>query len=243
MYSVDDYSALSRVLPYPVAWTVQPPLSLDTVFSAANPRTSPNGPGCIFADLLADPFPADPFQQATRGDLRATIDHLLADLDPRSRAVLRLRFGLDDGCSRTLEEIGAHFGLTRERIRQIEQKALSRLRSHPVASMLEPWLRDRPGRPAPREWPPPNDAPCPIRARRSTSKPGPPLPAAADETAPPALSPPAPGPVPAAGSDAPEAVSDARGLPCSFAQTSHDLMECAEPPSPAFHRDAPSPSA
>jgi len=55
---------------------------------------------------------------------------MLVTLDERERGILRLRFGLDGGEPRTLEQVGEHFGLTRERIRQIEARALSKLR-HP----------------------------------------------------------------------------------------------------------------
>ena len=54
---------------------------------------------------------------------------LLATLDERERRVISLRFGLDRGEARTLEEVGAHFNLTRERIRQLEARALSKLRT------------------------------------------------------------------------------------------------------------------
>jgi len=65
--------------------------------------------------------------------LKEQIDEVLSSLTPRERRVLQLRFGLEDGRSRTLEEIGQEFELTRERIRQIEAKALRRLR-HPSRS-------------------------------------------------------------------------------------------------------------
>ena len=61
------------------------------------------------------------------------MDDVLDSLTERERRVLELRFGLDDGRSRTLEEVGREFGVTRERIRQIEAKALRKLR-HPSRS-------------------------------------------------------------------------------------------------------------
>lgn len=70
-----------------------------------------------------------PPERETMYDLtRKKIDKILASLLPREQQVIRLRFGLDDGHSRTLEEVGRHFNVTRERIRQIEVKALKKLR-------------------------------------------------------------------------------------------------------------------
>jgi RNA polymerase primary sigma factor len=65
--------------------------------------------------------------------LREQVEDVLASLTSRERRVLQLRFGLEDGRSRTLEEVGREFGVTRERIRQIEAKALRKLR-HPSRS-------------------------------------------------------------------------------------------------------------
>ena len=65
--------------------------------------------------------------------LRETLGDVLDSLTPREEKVLRLRFGLEDGRSRTLEEVGKEFNVTRERIRQIEAKALRKLR-HPSRS-------------------------------------------------------------------------------------------------------------
>jgi RNA polymerase primary sigma factor len=79
-----------------------------------------------------DETPAPP-EAAEQAILRNTLEELLSTLSPREARILRLRFGLQDGHYYTLEEIGNRFGVTRERIRQIEQKALRRLR-HPRRS-------------------------------------------------------------------------------------------------------------
>jgi len=65
--------------------------------------------------------------------IRDRIEEVLSTLNPREQRVLQLRFGLEDGRARTLEEVGREFGVTRERIRQIEAKALRKLR-HPSRS-------------------------------------------------------------------------------------------------------------
>ncbi|MEZ5256125.1 MAG: sigma-70 family RNA polymerase sigma factor [Ilumatobacteraceae bacterium] len=69
-----------------------------------------------------------PFEVAATALLPDEINRLLAPLDDREREILKLRFGLDRGEPRTLEEVGEHFNLTRERIRQIEARAMSKLR-------------------------------------------------------------------------------------------------------------------
>lgn len=81
-------------------------------------------------DVVEDRAAASPFDVAATSMLPVEIGRLLAPLDDREREILRLRFGLDRGEARTLEEVGEHFNLTRERIRQIEARAMSKLR-HP----------------------------------------------------------------------------------------------------------------
>ena len=72
--------------------------------------------------------------------MRDKIIEVLATLSPREARILRMRFGLDGGQDYTLEEVGLKFGLTRERIRQIEGKALRQLRNPHKASQLKDYL-------------------------------------------------------------------------------------------------------
>ncbi len=84
-------------------------------------------------DFIPDDDAPAPADAASHTLLRETLDDVLHSLTPREEKVLRLRFGLEDGRSRTLEEVGKEFNVTRERIRQIEAKALRKLR-HPSRS-------------------------------------------------------------------------------------------------------------
>lgn len=84
-------------------------------------------------EFIADEVGLSPFEAASQELLKGHINEVLDTLNPRERKVLELRFGLKDGRSRTLEEVGRDFGVTRERIRQIEAKALRKLR-HPSRS-------------------------------------------------------------------------------------------------------------
>lgn len=84
-------------------------------------------------DFIEDEDALAPAEAASFFLLREQLDDVLGTLTPREKKVLQLRFGLDDGRSRTLEEVGQVFGVTRERIRQIEAKALRKLR-HPSRS-------------------------------------------------------------------------------------------------------------
>ena len=92
---------------------------------------------------LGDFIPATglmPDEQATRALLRGHLDEVLDSLSPREKRVLQLRFGLEDGKQRTLEEVGKEFGVTRERIRQIEAKAIRKLRHPTRAKKLKDYL-------------------------------------------------------------------------------------------------------
>ncbi len=81
------------------------------------------------ADFIEDHEATSPAAAAGQVILREKIEEALNNLTQRERDVLKMRFGLDDGCARTLEEVGRHFKVTRERIRQIEAKALKKLRN------------------------------------------------------------------------------------------------------------------
>jgi RNA polymerase primary sigma factor len=90
--------------------------------------------------FLEDELNPTPIQSAYESLLREKIREVLGALPPREAHILRLRFGLEDGNIYTLEEVGQKFGLTRERIRQIEGKALRWLRHPKRAGQLKDYL-------------------------------------------------------------------------------------------------------
>lgn len=92
------------------------------------------------ATFIEDEISPSPMQSTYHTMLREKIDEVLSTLPPREARVLRLRFGLETGTPYTLEEVGEKFGLTRERIRQIEGKALQRLRHPRRARLLKEYL-------------------------------------------------------------------------------------------------------
>lgn len=89
------------------------------------------------ANFLEDETVASPVQESSRRILRDQIDQILDELSPKERKILEMRHGLEDGIVHTLEEVGREFGVTRERIRQIEAKAHERIRFHENAKRLE----------------------------------------------------------------------------------------------------------
>ncbi|MCT9087821.1 RNA polymerase sigma factor [Streptomyces sp. ASQP_92] len=91
-------------------------------------------------DLIEDGDAASPVESAAFLLLRQHLDAVLSTLGERERKVVQLRYGLADGRPRTLEEIGRIFGVTRERIRQIESKTLNKLRDHAFADQLRGYL-------------------------------------------------------------------------------------------------------
>ncbi len=87
-------------------------------------------------DFIADDKIASPDQDVSHRILRDQINEILDDLSPKERAILEMRHGLKDGVMRTLEEVGKEFGVTRERIRQIEAKAHEKIRLHEKINRL-----------------------------------------------------------------------------------------------------------
>jgi RNA polymerase primary sigma factor len=92
-------------------------------------------------DLIEDGDVESPAEFVAQLMLRDHIDRVLESLGEREQAVVRLRYGLDDGETRTLEEVGRRFGVTRERVRQIEAKTLAKLRRGQFAGALRDYLR------------------------------------------------------------------------------------------------------
>jgi RNA polymerase primary sigma factor len=94
------------------------------------------------SDFIMDSTADAPAEVATRRMLTEAVEEALGELSPREQEVVRLRFGLVDGQARTLEEVGREFGVTRERIRQIEAKTLAKLRHPQRSQKLKEFLED-----------------------------------------------------------------------------------------------------
>jgi RNA polymerase primary sigma factor len=108
----------------------QETVSIDTPVGDSDEEDS------YLGDFIEDPDSVTPQETAGRQLLREYVQKVLKDLDPREQKILKMRFGLDDGVTHTLEEVGKEFGVTRERIRQIEAKALERIKDHYNISKL-----------------------------------------------------------------------------------------------------------
>lgn len=92
------------------------------------------------SEFIEDEDSKTPEESATHQLLKEQVADVLSLLTPREQKILRMRFGLEDGRSHTLEEVGLEFGVTRERIRQIEAKALTKLRRHRESKKLKDYL-------------------------------------------------------------------------------------------------------
>ncbi len=91
----------------------------------------------VLGDFIEDTESIMPSQEAARTLLKNHINEVLEDLTPREQKILQIRFGLEDGVTHTLEEVGQEFGVTRERIRQIEAKALEKIREQRESKKLK----------------------------------------------------------------------------------------------------------
>ena len=91
----------------------------------------------VLGDFIEDTETIMPNQSAARKLLSGHIAEVLEELSPREQKILKIRFGLEDGVVHTLEEVGQEFGVTRERIRQIEAKALEKIRDHDIVKKLK----------------------------------------------------------------------------------------------------------
>lgn len=91
----------------------------------------------VLGEFIMDEKTISPLQVAARHLLRNQLREIIDELTPREQKILAMRFGLEDGITHTLEEVGKEFGVTRERIRQLEAKALEKIRQHQNAKKLE----------------------------------------------------------------------------------------------------------
>ncbi len=94
----------------------------------------------VLGDFIEDEDTATPEESASSQLLKEQVQEILSSLSDREQKIVKMRFGLDNGKSHTLEEVGQEFAVTRERIRQIEAKALAKLRKHKDAKKLHEYL-------------------------------------------------------------------------------------------------------
>jgi len=98
------------------------------------------GTGTRLSDLIADKNGVSPLEAVIHDDLRKQIHKVLASLTPKEAKVLRKRFGIDEKKQHTMEELGREFGVTRERIRQIQNRAIAKLKHPKKKDMLRGFL-------------------------------------------------------------------------------------------------------
>ncbi|MCX6790034.1 MAG: sigma-70 family RNA polymerase sigma factor [Candidatus Kaiserbacteria bacterium] len=111
-------------------------INQDTL-SLENPIGSDDDDRSTLGDFIPDDKIPSPVQESSERILSEQVKEILSDLSPKERKILEMRHGLMDGVYHTLEEVGKEFGVTRERIRQIEAKALEKIRTHDKARHLK----------------------------------------------------------------------------------------------------------
>ena len=112
-----------------------------TSLDAGIGRDGEEGEESTLGDFIEDEDSATPEESASVQLLKEQVQAALGALSDREQKIIRMRFGLDNGKSHTLEEVGQEFAVTRERIRQIEAKALAKLRKHKDAKKLHEYLQ------------------------------------------------------------------------------------------------------
>jgi len=118
-----------------LAKLAQETLSLDQPFSD-------DEEGNTLKDAVKDETAMSPDKAAAYYLMQEQLSIILQELSPREQRVLKMRFGLEDGIPHTLEEVGSAFRVTRERIRQIEMKALKKIQEHPNVTKLQEFFNE-----------------------------------------------------------------------------------------------------
>ncbi len=111
-------------------------------FSLDQPFSDDDESASSYKDIIKDENTVSPEESATQELMISQLNDILKDINPREQRVLRMRFGLEDGIPHTLEEVGEVFGVTRERIRQIEMKSLKKLKNHPLINRLKDFYKN-----------------------------------------------------------------------------------------------------
>jgi RNA polymerase primary sigma factor len=139
----------SEPLPEEIAARINMPVSkVKTILKISKEPVSLETPigedeGSFLGDLIEDKSTPSPLENAINTDLKKQIEIVLRSLNPKEAKILRRRFGIGDEVTRTLEELGQEFDVTRERIRQIEVKAIRKLKHPSRCHSLKPFMEGR----------------------------------------------------------------------------------------------------
>jgi RNA polymerase primary sigma factor len=135
--SIEELAAEMEMEPEKIEYVMK--IKQDITSLDANVRDDDDD--SVLGDFIEDEEAQSPEEAATTQLLKEQVKDMLSVLTEREQKILKMRFGLEDGKSHTLEEVGQEFSVTRERIRQIEAKALSKLRKHKDAKKLYEYLQ------------------------------------------------------------------------------------------------------